>query len=431
MNKSPTEQDIALAKELLAEWNDGRGTSKSQLEIRTWNDSTSHGRHFDRFIRTTLGVKTSKPSKQTILINQLQAQVRTLGQVPVGTNDLEWQRQLHHARASCLAALRTWNDPMANFRTGAFSLLFVTAWNSLALALLQRDGKEWRRINADGEVKRIKGEEQSLDTKRLIKRVFSKSDHRGIRKNIEFWIDLRNAVAHRYMPNLDMPVIPWAQAGLLNIENVLTNNFGSEYALSEQLSVPLQLSGFRDPGILESRKRLQSSLPLNVQTILDRADTESPELVADPTYMMRVAFIPFASSSGRNPDIVAYFVRPGEVPHELESALDRCVVLSKPTTRHQYAAMHVIDEVKQRTGYRFNSNLHAQLARKLGARPPKDEQDRTVDLKLAEYISSFKRYLYSQSWIDLLVDKLSSPEAYIELTGRRPISIKYENTDDS
>jgi hypothetical protein len=55
-----TPDEIALAEELLAEWNEGRGTSKSQIEIRIWNDATAHGRRFDRFIRRTLGVATSR-----------------------------------------------------------------------------------------------------------------------------------------------------------------------------------------------------------------------------------------------------------------------------------------------------------------------------------------------------------------------------------
>jgi hypothetical protein len=43
-----------------------------------------------------------------------------------------------------MAALRIWNDPTARFRTGGFALLFVAAWNSLAIAALQRqrDGGE-------------------------------------------------------------------------------------------------------------------------------------------------------------------------------------------------------------------------------------------------------------------------------------------------
>lgn len=52
----PSEDDIELAHELLAAWSDGQGTSKSELERKYWNDGSSHGRCFDRFIRQALGL---------------------------------------------------------------------------------------------------------------------------------------------------------------------------------------------------------------------------------------------------------------------------------------------------------------------------------------------------------------------------------------
>ena len=423
MSQPPSDADVELARELLALWDNGDGISKSQLERQTWGDGSSHGRRFDRLIRGTLGVETSRRSRQTDRIADLETQIVSLGALPVGAREVEWQVQLQHARASCLEALRIWNDPTSAFRTGAFSLLFVTAWNSLALASLQRDGKEWRQLDSSGEPVLVDGTEQSLDTLELITRAFADAEYHGIRENLARWVEIRNAVAHRHLPALDYIVIPLAQAGLLKTEGVLVDVFGAEYALGEKLSVPLQLSGFRDPDVLGSRKRLQASLPLDVQTVLTRAYDASADLLADPTYMMRVAFIPAVPASGRSPDVVAYFVRPGEVPTELEETLDRYVVLTKPTARPNLSATQVVKEVQRRTGYKLNTNQHAQLSRTLGVRPGRGEPDGTLDIKYAEYITSFKRYLYSQAWIDLLVGKLSTPEEFEELTGAPPTRV--------
>lgn len=369
MPQPPSDVEVELARELLALWDNGDGTSKSQLERQTWGDGSSHGRRFDRFIRSTLGVETSRRSRQTDRIADLETQVLSLGALPVGAVEVEWQIQLQQARASCLEALRIWNDPTSAFRTGAFSLLFVTAWNSLALALLQREGKEWRRFDSSGEPDLVDGTEQSLDTLELVNRAFAGTDYRGIRENLSRWVEIRNAVAHRHLPPLDHVVIPLAQAGLLKTEGVLVDVFGPEYTLGEKLSVPLQLSGFRDPDVLGSRKKLQASLPLDVQEVLARVYDAPADLLADPSYMMRVAFIPAVPASGRSPDVVAYFVRPGEVPSELEETLDRYVVLTKPTARPNFSATQVINEVQRRTGYKFHTNLHARVSRTLGIRP--------------------------------------------------------------
>lgn len=426
----PTEGDIALARKLLADWDEGRGTSKSQLEIKTWNDATSHGRRFDRFVRRTLGVSTSKPSRQTDRISDLEQQIRSLGHLPKGAKTTDWEIQLAHARRSCLEALRIWNDPVAAFRAGAFSLLFVAAWNGLAIALLQKAGLEWRKLDKAGNPISIKGTEQALKTDQLLSKALPSDERRGVRKNVGFWIDLRNAVAHRHLPALDITIIPFAQAGLLNIESVLAEEFGSEYSLTESLSVPLQLSGFRDPGVLGSRRKLQASLPLDVQALLSRANEVEEDLLSDETYMLRVAFLPAVPASGRNPDAVAYFLKPGEVPTELGEALERYVLLPKVSMgeRPNFAANQVIEEVVRRTGFKFNSGLHLEAARRIGIRPPSGEDDRTIDLRYAEYITSFKRYLYSQAWIDLLVEKLHTTDGFKQLTGRVPVPVTDEAT---
>lgn len=410
------DSDEALAEWLLDEWDEGRGTSKSQLEVQIWSDPSSHGRRFDRFVRTTLGVSTSRPSKQTDRIQELERQIRGLGEHPHGSEAPLWEIQVQHARQSCLAGLRIWNDPTSTFRAGAFALLFITAWNSLAIALLDRNAEIWWKDKLGKD-----GERLALDTRDLIAAAFPGDGHTGLRENVEVWLRVRNAVAHRHLPVLDTLMIPYAQAGLLNLENMLTAT-GAEYGLSSALSVPLQLSGFRDPGVLASRRKLQASLPLDVQAILSDAADAAETLLTDPTYILRVAFIPTVPSSGRSPDAVAYFVRPGEVPSELEDVIERYVVLPKPThgSRPNIAASDVMKEVTRRTGFRFHSALHATAARALGAWPATGEPDRTQDIALAEYITSFKRYLYTQAWIDLLAKELADAERFEEITGKAP-----------
>lgn len=96
--------------------------------------------------------------------------------------------------------------------------------------------------------------------------------------------------------------------------------------------------------------------------------------------------------------------------------------------RPNLAAMTVVEEFQRRTGFKLNSQLHAAAARHLGARPPATEDDRTVDLRLAEYITSFKRYLYSQAWVDLLVDRLSTRDGFFDATDKEPVAAQRAET---
>lgn len=429
----PSTEDVELAETLLEAWDHGRGVSKSQLEIETWGDATAHGRHFDRFIRTTLGVSTTKPSRQTTRIEALEEQLRALGQFPAGAELTDYEVQTQHARAACSEAIRVWNDPSTRFRTGAFSLLFVSAWNSLALGLLIRDEIEWRTTDKSGNPKvDANGLAFSRDTAELIGDAFRGDEHKGLRANVQYWIDIRNAVAHRHLPVLDALVIPKAQAGLLNFEEALVSRFGQQFALADSLTVPLQLSGFRDPTVLASRKKMQAQLPLDVQALLARSEDADPELMSDRTFQMRVAFIPVVPSSGRNPDAVSYFVKPGEVPTELAETLDRYVVLPKFASagRPNLSPTNVVAEFERRTGWKLNTAQHAAAARRLGARPPRDEPDRTTNLRFAEYITSFKRYLYTQAWIDEIVRELQDPDDFARITGKQPKPLETQTRNE-
>jgi hypothetical protein len=419
----PSAEDIALAEELLAEWDEGRGASKSDLERRVWNDGGAHGRHFDRFVRQILGVATTHPSKQTDRIEVLEGQLRRLGVVPEGTELEEWESQLHHGRHAALSGLRAWNDPTGSFRTQNFAVLFVIAWNSIALALLQRAGREWQELDDEGQPKLIDGREKAQETGELVASALPGVRHLGLRRNVEFWISLRNQVAHRHLPALDTVVIPQAQAGLLNLEAVLEESFGTDYLLGEFLSVPLQLSGFRDPGVLASVKKLQAGLPFDVQTFLAQQAQVNEHLVDDPTYMLRVTFLPTVPTSGRNPDVVAYFVKPGEVSEELGLALREYLVLPKVISppRPNLIATQVVKAVRDQIPYKFNISMHTVASRNLKARPTKGAAEETAtDPRYCEYVTSVKRHLYNRAWIDRLVVELSTSDGFRTATGREP-----------
>lgn len=416
-----------LAQRLYAEWQAGK--PKSRIERETWNDGRSHGHRFDRFISQTLGLPTVKRSKMSDRVSDLEEQIRSLGHVPVGAKEKPWERQLIHARESCLAALRAWNDPTASFRTEAFALLLVTAWNALAIAIFQKRGQEWRKADQSGTATQKEGLDQALETRQLVARAFPGEEHLGLRENLGVWINFRNSVAHRHFPALDSVVIPQAQSALLNFENAIVGEFGSSLAIAEHLSVPLQLSGFRDPGVLSSRKKLQASLPLDVQHLLAQPEIDHPALANDQTFLLRVAFIPVVPASTGDLDAIAYFAKPGEVPDAITESIGQYLILPKGyTARPNILPTKVVEIVQERTGFRFNTNLHAEAGRRLGARPARGEPDATVDIRLAEWISAHKRHLYTQAWIELLVERLSTREGFYEATGKYPLP--NENPED-
>jgi hypothetical protein len=136
-------------------------------------------------------------------------------------------------------------------------------------------------------------------------------------------------------------------------------------------------------------------------------------------------------NSGRGPDAVAYFVKPGEVPEELKEALDRYLVLATPVGGARILFADVEKEFERRVAFKLDSNAHAAAARSLDAWPPRGDAPRTVNASLAEYSSPFKRCLYTQAWIDLLVTRLSTAEEFQAVVGRPPKPLRDVSRPDA
>ncbi len=118
-----------LAAEMYERWQSGE--KKSPLEIEYWGDATSHGKHFTSYTKRWLGVTTETKSSQTQHIERLEGLLRSNGISPTDAGDLDEQFRLPaKARESALSALRGYNDPLAGFRTEAFIVLMIIAWNS-------------------------------------------------------------------------------------------------------------------------------------------------------------------------------------------------------------------------------------------------------------------------------------------------------------
>lgn len=257
----------AFAARIFARWE--AGEAKSALEVEVWGDATSHGKRFTSYVRRWLGNETERKSGQTEHIERLEALLRAHGVSPTDAGDLDEQyRLLSKARESALAAVRVYNDPLAGFRTETFILLMVIGWNSLFQAMLERNGVDYYPRDASGRLVSVDGRPKVMDTWELVGLALPGPDRAAMRANLDFFLSLRHLIAHRYLPALDVQVASEAQAMLLNLENVLVGQFGEEAALGDRLCVPLQLSGFRDKGRLDSLKKAQASLPTDVQAFL-------------------------------------------------------------------------------------------------------------------------------------------------------------------
>jgi hypothetical protein len=115
------------------------------------------------------------------------------------------------------------------------------AWTSLFHAIFYRRNIQpcYKEKNSKRYVK-IEGDYKHWELKTCVEKYFT-HENDPIRKNIEFFIPLRNKLEHRSYPEIDTNIFAECQSLLLNLDKILFKEFGEKYCLRESLSFALQL----------------------------------------------------------------------------------------------------------------------------------------------------------------------------------------------
>lgn len=430
MSKGPPDNDESEHRRIATQMHDRwkGGEPKSRLEIEFWEDSTSHGKAFTAYVRRWLGLETEKKSPQSERVRELEDLLRVHGVSPSDAGDLSEQyRLLAKARESALAAVRVYNDPTAGFRTETFVLLMVVGWNSLMQAMLERDHVDYYVRDEDGNQIPIDERPKVLETWQLVELALASPDKRAMRENLDFFLGLRNQIAHRYLPALDLVTTGEAQALLINFERVLVEEFGEVSSLGNQLCVPLQLSGFRSNETNEALRSAQSRLPTDVSDYLSRhRSRQDDEVLASPDYCLQIFFVPVTANRERSADSVVRFVPLDGVTPELEEILAKTTVVTKrritPVASNDlFRPGEVVNLVAERLPYRFTMDTHTRCWRRFKVRPASGTgEPEATDDRYCRWDRLLNGYGYTKAWIEKLVRDLSDSAKYEEVVGFKP-----------
>ncbi len=149
---------------------------------------------------------------------------------------------LAKALDSALLAIETYNKPAIKFRSGGYIVLMNIAWTSLFHAIFIRRGiKPYYKEKDERHYKKVDGDYQFWELKTCVKHYFSNDANSPIRKNLEFFIPLRNKLEHKFMPSLDPTIFAECQSLLMNFDKIIEKEFGESYCIRESLSFALQL----------------------------------------------------------------------------------------------------------------------------------------------------------------------------------------------
>ena len=241
---------------------------------------------------------------------------------------------LEKARDSAFLAVETYNRPRTSFRSGGYIVMMCIAWTALFHAIFFNRGRKpfYRKKSNRRHFEMLDGDKKAWELSQCLAEFWG-TEHPPIRKNLEFFVKLRNKIEHRSMPGLDIAIFGECQALLFNFEDVITREFGNKHALNESLSLALQFSCHRNEQQQLAIRKLHKGLAKDIRSYIDAFRTSlSAEQLQDMQFSYKVFLFPKPANHQGSADLAVEFIKyDANNPDEM-ARINRAVALIKPPT---------------------------------------------------------------------------------------------------
>lgn len=342
-----------------------------------------------------------------------------------------WQRILQASKEEAIQAVKVFNDPTGVRRLEGFVVHMHLAWLYLLQAKFTKEKREYRIPDPShkGRYVRVDGEHKTRELAWFAKE--SWDDSSAVRKNLEFFILVRNKVEHRHTGKdeaLGTVIGGECHSLLLNYEAELTQFAGVDHSLATVLNFPVFIGGFTDEG-KASLVKMTKSLPAELRTFLAEYRSSLDETIAkDPKYALKLTVV--LEKTNRNGDLALNFYDPSQLNDEQRKAFDELAEKGVVITNRKnipvsnlgnYKAEEARLKVQAEIPYKFNSN-HFTQAWKIGKFRPdtnaKNKENTRADFVV--YDKTFEAYSYTPFYVKYLIKNCSIPDGFKKITGREP-----------
>ena len=337
-----------------------------------------------------------------------------------------WWHQLQAGKQEALLAVDLYNRVGETRRLEAFIVHMQIAWLYVLQARFDRDGVDyWYRTSGGRRIRGKDGEFRTWTLRESLAEVVPDPND-PVRRNVEFFIGLRDKIEHRYARDLEPVVAGKCQSLIINFEDSLTDTFGGSEGLADQLRFPVFLSTLTDDAV-SALKSTYKRLPKRVTNYVEEYDAAlGDDVRSDHRYDFRVLLIP-QTGSKTDADVAMRFVRVEQLPKDQQDQLQvvQTIVRDKQvpvSNLDRYKPSVVSKKVEAALGVRFSvSSAHTAAWRYYKVRPPQgaDRPERTK-AQYCVWDEPHGDYLYLQAWINRLIKELKDPAKFREVVGRDP-----------
>jgi len=336
---------------------------------------------------------------------------------------------LTKARDSALLAVEVYNKPAVTFKSAAYITLMVIAWTSLLHAVFfRRKVKPYFR-KSPHRYDRRDGDYRHWDLDECLRQYFGDDTQNPVRKNLEFFIPLRNKIEHRSLPELDPNIFGECQAMLLNFDEFIEKEFGVKWCIRQCLSFALQMYPSSE-NLAQAVKRNRAA-----QTAAEFIEQYRSSLAPGVYESGKFAFKAFLIQVANHPSkdaLPIQFVHYDRLSSEEKEGVGKLVALVKykqvPVANiDTIRAGEVCARVQKALGNpkvkrgsqqidKFNMGWHIACWRKWKVRPSKNSPPpEATNSKYCIYDKRHNDYGYTETWVEFLIGTFKNGKAYADL----------------
>lgn len=333
------------------------------------------------------------------------------------------------ARDSALLAVEVYNKPAVKFKSEGYIALMIMAWTALMHAIFLRKAKSPYYKGANGRFIKVDGDFKHWELAECAKQFWGVDTANPIRKNLEFFIPLRNKIEHRHVPQLDGAIFGECQALLLNFDTLLGQHFGQKHQLRESLSFSLQL--FPGGESFAQAVKANKSLTDLKKFIEEYRATLSADVMASGQFAFKAFLIQVANHDSADA-LPIQFVQYDKLTAEQQTEFEKFAVMVKwkaaavanagllkpgAVVKAVQAALGN-PKIQRPTGSvdKFNQATHERCWKRYGVRPPSGSKTpAATQEKYCVYDEPHKDYLYTPAWIEYLIEKMKVAGEYDSL----------------
>ena len=302
----------------------------------------------------------------------------------------------------------------------------VIAWTSLLHAIFLRKNQRPYYKGPNGRYVKVDGDHKHWELKECVQRFWNSEPQNPIRKNLEFFIPLRNKIEHRHVPELDAAIFGECQALLLNFDALLGAEFGEKRRLRESLTFSLQLfpSGESFAAAVKANKNFK-----DIKRFIDCYRTAISAEVQNSGQFSFKAFLIQVANHQSQDALAIQFVQYDKLSEDQKAEVSKLPALIKLKSvgivnADLTKAGDVVKAVQaglgnpkiERNGKqvpKFNLDTHVRCWRRFNVRPPtKTDKPEFTDQRYCHYDKAHRDYLYTPAWVTFLVEKIKSEEEY-------------------